>query len=79
MNVSESFSPEEVELMILENMMTVEARRELFGIDREILSFIINNVNSFNDIANKRTRIVKKAAHLLGGISFEQPFKEGNK
>jgi prophage maintenance system killer protein len=79
---SEGFLPEEVELMILENMMTVEERKEVFGVDREILSYIINRVNSFNDIADKRTRIIKKAAQLLVGMSYGmpyQPFKEGNK
>jgi prophage maintenance system killer protein len=77
--MSEGFSPEEVEDMISENKMTVDARRELFGVDREILSYVINNVNSFNDITDKRSRIVKKASHLLSGMSYDQPFKEGNR
>jgi prophage maintenance system killer protein len=76
---SESFSPEEVELLILENKITVDGRQEVFGVDREILSQIIDNVNSFNNILDKKTRMLKKAAHLLGGVSFHQPFKEGNK
>ena len=68
--MSESFSPEEVEDMISENKKTVDARREPFDVNREMLSYIINNVNSFNDSADKRTRIAEKAAHLLGGISW---------
>lgn len=73
---SESFSPEEVELLISENKITVGITQEVFGVDREILSQIINSVNSFNDIPDEKTRILKKAAHLLGGISFSHLKKE---
>ena len=77
--MSESFSPEDVEHMVLENKETVEARGEPFGVKIEKLSFIINNVNAFNDVADKRTRIVKKATQLLVGMSYDQPFINGNK
>jgi prophage maintenance system killer protein len=77
--VTETFSPFEIEQMILDNKRAVERRGEHFDVDGEILSHIFSNVNSFNDIIDKRARIIKKAAHLLGGISYCQPFNETNK
>ncbi len=75
----ETFSLFEIEQMILDNKRTVEKRGEYFDVDREILFQIFSKVNSFNDIINKRARIIKRAAHLLGGILYYQPFNETNK
>ena len=77
--VTEDFSPTEVEDVILDNQDLVEGRGECFSVDREILNQIFNNMKSSNEIDDKRTRIIKKSAHLLAGISYYQPFREGNK
>ncbi|WP_420545846.1 Fic family protein [Nitrosopumilus sp.] len=45
----------------------------------ETLNAIFDKVNSFNDISDRRTRIIKKATHILAGISYNQPFIEGNR
>jgi len=45
----------------------------------ETLNFIFDKVNSFNDIQDRRTRIIKKATQILAGISYNQPFIEGNR
>ena len=40
---------------------------------------VFDNVNSFNDIADRRERIIRKSAHILGGLAWTQPFSNGNK
>ncbi|MHB8547324.1 MAG: Fic family protein [Nitrosotalea sp.] len=40
---------------------------------------VFSKANSFNDIKDQRTRIIKKATAVLGGISWQQPFNNGNK
>lgn len=75
----EFFTPEEVEEMIVDNKEIVEKRGQPFAVDIEILSEIIGQVNSYDNIQDKRERIIKKVAHLLGGIAYHQPFNEGNK
>lgn len=77
--MTESFSHYEIEDVIIENRKTVEKRGEPFGVDREILSLIFDNVNSYIDLEDKRARISRKVAYLLGGISYHQPFNNGNK
>ncbi len=44
--------------------MVYYKRREPFSVDREVLSLIFNNANSYSDIEDKRARIAKKAAYL---------------
>ncbi|MHB8603143.1 MAG: Fic family protein [Nitrosotalea sp.] len=46
---------------------------------KDRLDQVFFNVNSYNDIQNKRERIVRKASHILGGITYLQPFCEGNR
>ncbi len=40
---------------------------------------MFDHVNNFEDITNRKTRVIRKAAWILGGISFFQPFNDGNK
>lgn len=75
----EIFSNEEIEYLIVDNRKTVESRGQPFGVDREILSMILHDVNSFSNITDKRARIIRKAADLLSGIVYHQPFNDGNK
>lgn len=65
--------------MIQVNYDIVKLRDESFGVNEELLFEIFDHVNSFNDIENKRQRVIKKAANLLGRIVYEQPFDNGNK
>jgi CRISPR/Cas system CSM-associated protein Csm2 small subunit len=65
-------TPDEVEEMIIDNKEIVEKRGQPFAVDIEILSEIIEQVNSFDNIQDKRERIIKKVAHLLGGIAYHQ-------
>jgi hypothetical protein len=77
--VTESFSHYEIEDVIIENRKTVEKGGDPFGVDREILSLIFDNVNSYNDIEDKRARISRKVAYLLGGISYHSHLTTGIK
>lgn len=77
--MSEIFLNEEIEEIILDNKDLVESRQEPFSVNRERLSRVFDQVNAFNDIENLRERIITKASHLLGGITWQQPFSEGNK
>lgn len=61
------------------NQQIVSHRNESFCCVQERLDKVFLNVNSFNDILDKKERIIKKAAHLLGGITFEQPYCNANK
>ena len=65
--------------MIEYNKKIVESRGEGFEVDYRIIENIVARMNKFNNISDKRTRIVKKATTILAGICFYQPFFEGNK
>ena len=60
----EEFSSEDIEELIQENKDLVEGRGEPFGVNKERLE-VFSWLNSFNDIANKRDRTIKKTAHIL--------------
>ena len=75
----EVLSSKDIEDIILFNKLTVEKHGESFEVDRDDLYTILNKVNSYNNIPNKRQRIIKKAARILAGIAFYQLFHEGNK
>ena len=77
--MSEIFTQELINNVIAANRHIVAHRGESFGCNIERLGTVFNNVNSFNNISDKRLRIIKKAAHLLGGITWQQPFSNGNK
>jgi prophage maintenance system killer protein len=75
----EYFSDESIRNVVLVNKHISERRRESFGINTERLSKVFSKVNDFNEISDKKQRITKKAANLLGGMTFHQPFNNGNK
>lgn len=77
--MTECFLPEEIEEIISFNEELVTKRGELFGINREELVKIFDHVNNFDEIIDRKERIIRKAAWILGGISFFQPFHDGNK
>lgn len=65
--------------MVEYNKKIVENRREGFDVDYRVIEKIVARMDRFNDIPNRRPRIVKKAATLMAGICFDQPFFDGNK
>ncbi|MGH2611902.1 MAG: Fic family protein [Rhabdochlamydiaceae bacterium] len=77
--MSEIFSDKTISDIIYVNKLISSHRNEPFGYVAERLADIFNQVNSFNDIKGKRERIIKKASYLLGGITYWQPFFNGNK
>lgn len=77
--MSENFSKELINRIILVNKRIVDHRQESFGVDYERIEEVFSKANSFNDITDQRTRIIKKAVAVLGGISWQQPFNNGNK
>ncbi|MGI0063012.1 MAG: Fic family protein [Nitrosotalea sp.] len=77
--MSEDFSGELINNIILGNKHLVNHRNESFGVNDERIKWVFSKANSFNDIKDQRTRIIKKATAVLGGISWQQPFNNGNK
>lgn len=75
----EIFSEELLKNVIRANHHIVNHRKEKFGCVLERLLNVFNKVNSFNDIVDRRERIIKKTAHILGGLTWSQPFSNGNK
>ncbi len=76
----EIFSPNAIENISLINKHVVEKRPESFGVDDpSIIKKIFERVNQDYNIPNKKVRLIKRASHILAGIVFEQPFKNGNK
>lgn len=61
------------------NQQITSHRNESFCYIQDRLDNVFHNVNSFNEIVDKKERIIRKSAHLLGGITFEQPYCNGNK
>lgn len=80
MSTYEIFSLDAIKNISLINKHVVEKRPESFGVDDpSIIIKIFERVNQFYHIPNKKNRLIKRASHLLAGIIFEQPFKNGNK
>ncbi len=77
--MSENFSKELINSIILGNKHIVNHRNESFGVNDERIEWVFSKANSFNDIKDQRTRIIKKSTAVLGGISWQQPFNNGNK
>ncbi len=77
---SEFFSSDAIKNISLINKHIVEKRPESFGVDDPSLIIkIFERVNRDYHIPNKKIRLIKRASHVLAGIIFEQPFKNGNK
>ena len=75
----EIFSENDIQEVIDANKLIVSYDNEPHGVSLDVLDDIFKLVNSFNDVKPGRDRIVKKATHILAGISYNQPFKEGNR
>jgi len=79
--MSENFSAARINDIIDANRFIVTNRRESFGVNLEGLETVFNIVNTIteNNIQDHKRRIIVKASHLLGGITYQQPFNNGNK
>jgi prophage maintenance system killer protein len=77
--MSENFSDELIKNIIHGNEYIVSLRKESFGVNGERIEWIFSKANSFNDVKDKRKRIIKKTTAVLAGISWQQPFNNGNK
>ena len=75
----ENFEPRDIEEIIEMDKLICSYDNDPFGVDREILDAVFDKVNSFSDIENKRERIIKKTAYFVAGISYNQPFRDGNR
>ena len=75
----EKFSDDDIQEVIEMNKLIVSYDSEPHGVNREELDEIFAKVNSFNDISDRRERIIKKTTYILAGISYMQPFHEGNR
>ena len=75
----EIYEQKDIEEVIEVNKLICSYDNEPHGVNMETLNSIFDKVNSFNDISDRRTRIIKKATHVLAGISYNQPFTEGNR
>lgn len=76
---SEILSSKDREDIISYNKSLAEKDGELFEVDRDDLYTILNKMNSYNSIQNRRQRIIKKATRILAGITRYQLFHEGNR
>ncbi len=78
--MKDHFSIDEIGEIVEYNQEIVEARNEPFGVNYEELQRIFDQINNpaikFND---EQERVIFQTSCILGGISFHQPFKEGNK
>ncbi|MDE1840499.1 MAG: Fic family protein [Thaumarchaeota archaeon] len=77
--MSEIFSDIQIKAIIRDNKRLVEQRGQPFCVVKDKLEDIFSNVNLHNNMQNKKERIIRKAAHILGGITYQQPFCEGNR
>jgi hypothetical protein len=66
--MSEILSNEDIESIISYNKSTVEKRGEKFEVDKDCLYIILNRMNFYNYIRDRRQRIIKKATRILAGI-----------
>jgi len=78
--LSEILSSEDIEGIIEFNKSEVERYGDLFEVEESyIYSILPKWIDSHNHIQDKRTRIIKKAAEIMAGISYYQPFFDANK
>lgn len=78
--MSEYFSDAEIDEIIQYNKKIVGEEDDSFEVDLNILSSIFDKVNNwYEKEVDKKTRIIKKTTRILAGITFNQPFYEGNK
>jgi len=77
--LKEQFTENEIEEIIQDNEELVNERGDSFGVNRDELQKIFENINNFNEVSGFKERIIRKASWILGGITFHQPFNDGNK
>ena len=62
------------------NRQICEQSNEIFGLDcPEKLDEIISNIRAIDRIEDEKERIIRKISILIVGLSYDQPFKNGNK
>lgn len=77
---SENLTSEDIENNIISfNREIMEKDKELFKVDLDDLYAILNRMNHYNNIEDRRKRVIKKATRILAGITRYQPFHEGNR
>lgn len=80
MDMPDSFTDRNVENVKDVNRHIVESRGESFGLDDPTKFYdVFREVNGFYSIEDPKMRLIKKAATLLSGLVWGQPFKNGNK
>ena len=75
---SETLSSKDIAFIIIFNRMKVEERGELFEIDEDCLEKILSRMKNYDNIEDRQQRIIKKATRILAGITYYQPFGDGN-
>jgi prophage maintenance system killer protein len=77
---SEVITPQDIDYIIEFNKEMTKRTGEEFCLDsRKYLEGIFTHMNDHNYINNGKQRVIKKAAHILAGIAYYQPFCEANK
>lgn len=78
--MSEYFNDDEIDQIIQYNKNIVESRGDIFEVEKELLFRVFWKVNNiYEQEIDRKTRIIKKTAKILAGITFNQPFHDGNK
>lgn len=73
------FESQHIEDIVVWNKKEVSNRGESFGVQIDLLNYIIKKVNKLSEIADNRERALRQASTLVGLIVFEQPFNNANK
>lgn len=81
MSSAEQFIDSEIQEIVKFNIKIVKERNERQGVNLDRLNEIFSFANSINpDIEpDRKKRILKKAARIISGITWLQPFDNGNK
>lgn len=62
------------------NKQICHQSKEIYGLDYpEKLDEIITNIQNMDKIEDAKEQIIRKVSLLLAGLSYDQPFKNGNK
>jgi len=62
------------------NKQICHQSKEIYGLDYpEKLDEIIINIQNMDKIEDAKEQIIRKVSLLLTGLSYDQPFKNGNK
>ena len=69
---------EDFEVIIAFNRAIMARHNSEFDCDYDILEKVIQKVNAASS-ADRESLLISRTARLLGGITFRQPFYDGNK